>query len=98
MKPVTFSWDPVTTDAQGATLPEGTPITYKVWTALSNGSYTTPSAETSDLSATVAMATAGNYKACVTASSPDGGSAQSNQVNFTSVLLIPAAPTNFRLA
>lgn len=97
MKPVTLSWDAVTTDSQGAPLPVGTPVSYKVWAALSTGSYTTPVAETSDTTVSVAMPSAGNYKACVTAATPDGGSAQSNQVNFTSVLLIPAAPANLRL-
>lgn len=98
MKPVTFNWEPVTTDSTGAPLPSGTPVTYKVWLALATGSYSTPAAETTDTSATVSPPTAGNYKSCVTAATPDGGGAQSNQVNFTSVLLLPAAPANFRLA
>lgn len=96
MKPVTFSWNAVTTDAQGGALVQ--PATYKVYAALSTGSYGSPVATTSETSATVAMSSTGNYKAVVTASGPDGDSSQSNQVNFTSVLQIPAAPTGLTVS
>lgn len=91
MKPVTLTWNPVTLDAQGA--PMVGPITYKIYAALTGASYGAPLATTSSTSDVVSMPTVGAYKAVVTASGVDGDSAQSNQVNFTSSLQLPAAPT-----
>lgn len=93
MKSVHFAWTAATKDAQGADLPPGYVVTYKLYACLATGNYTTPLVTTTELSCDVAMPTAGNYKACVTASGPDGDSAQSNTVTFTSVPLVPAAPT-----
>lgn len=96
MKQVTFSWNPVTLDAQGA--PVIGPIVYKVYAALNGVAYTTPIATTSGTTETIAMPGTGLYKAVVTASGPDTDSAQSNQVTFTSVLQTPAAPTGLTVS
>lgn len=93
MKSIKLSWNAVTNDAQGTPLPEGVTPTYKVYGALVGSNYTTPNLETAETTATISLASAGASKVCVTAHLPDGDSAQSNQVNFTSVPLTPAAPT-----
>lgn len=97
MKPVTFAWTPVTTDAQGA--PIAGPITYKVYAAPLLSAYpTTPTATTTETSVTIPMGAVGQHKSYVTASAADGDSAQSNIVNFPSVLQIPAAPTGLTVS
>lgn len=98
MKSVHFAWNAVTKDGQGVDLPPGFVVTYKLYAALSTGNYTTPLVTTTETFCDAPMPTAGNYKACVTASGPDGDSAQSNQANFPSVPLVPAAPTGLTAA
>lgn len=93
MKAVHLSWNPVVNDAQGTPLPLNYQVNYKVYSCLATGSYTTPLLTTTDTQANITLPAAGNYKACVTASGTDGDSAQSNQVNFPVVPLVPAAPT-----
>lgn len=99
MKAVTFHWAAVTNDAQGDPLPPEFVVTYKVFACLSSQNFpTTPVATTTELSAHVAMPSAGAYKACVVASGPDGDSGQSTVQNFSSVALIPATPTGFGIS
>lgn len=98
MKSVHLSWNPVVNDAQGLALPVGYQVNYKVYACLSTGAYAAPLLVTTELQADIAMPTAGSYKACVTASGADGDSAQSNQVNFPSTPLVPAAPTGLTVS
>ena len=99
MKAVTFHWNAVVNDAQGTPLPQDYVVTYKVYACLTNLNFpTTPVATTTELSAHVAMESAGAYKACVVASGPDGDSGQSTVQNFSSVPLVPATPTGFGIS
>lgn len=98
MKPVTFVWNAVENDAQGAPLPLGTVVTYKLYHRKVGQAYTTPIVETTATTATVAMPEAGSYNATVTATVGEGDSGQSNMVTFNSVPLIPAAPTGLTVS